>query len=110
MDAPTLNDMAGRPISSRLVERRLCRGTQTLSALRNELSVVEEQLQHFADEAQDLEVRALVSETPLADAESRDAQRHLHAMSKQRDHLRASIADLNMRQDDLLDKLGDGQK
>jgi len=47
-----------------------------------------------------------VSETPLADAESRDAMRHMQAMTKHRDHLRNAIVDLESRQDDLLDRLG----
>ena len=106
MDTPTLIDVANKGISSRLTERRLRRGTQSLSALRNELNVVEEQVQHFADEVHDLEVRALVSETPLADAESRDAMRHMQAMTKHRDHLRNAIVDLESLQDDLLDRLG----
>ena len=89
MDTPTLIDVANRGINSRLTERRLRRGTQSLASLRNELGVVEEQVQHFAEEVHDLEIRALVSETPLADAESRDA-----------------IAELELRQDDLLDRLG----
>ena len=106
MDTPTLIDVANKGINSRLTERRLRRGTQSLSALRNELSVTEEQVQHFSEEVHDLEVRALVSETPLADAEFREAMRHMQAMIKHRDHLRESIADLESRQDDLLDRLG----
>ena len=106
MDTPTLIDVANRGINSRLTERRLRRGTQSLAALRNELSVVEEQVQHFAEEVQDLEIRALVSETPLADAESREALRHMQALTKHRDYLREAITDLEVRQDDLLDKLG----
>jgi hypothetical protein len=106
MDTPTLIDVANRGINSRLTERRLRRGTESLVSLRNELSVVEEQVQHFSEEVHDLEIRALVSETPLADAESRDAMRHMQAMTKHRDYLREAIAELELRQDDLLDKLG----
>ena len=106
MDTPTLIDVANRGINSRLTERRLRRGTQSLASLRNELGVVEEQVQHFAEEVHDLEIRALVSETPLADAEYRDAMRHMQAMTKHRDYLREAIAELELRQDDLLDRLG----
>jgi flagellar biosynthesis chaperone FliJ len=106
MDTHTLNDVPNKGMNSRLTERRLRRSTQTLASLRNELKVVDEQLQHFSDEAHDLQLRALVSETPLADSESREASRHLQVMNKHRDHLRASIADLEMHQDQLLDKLG----
>jgi hypothetical protein len=106
MNTPTLIDVANKGINSRLTERRLRRGTQSLAALRNELGVVEEQVQHFAEEVHDLEIRALVSETPLAAAESRDAMRHMQAMTKHRDYLREAIVELESRQDDLLDRLG----
>jgi predicted nucleic acid-binding Zn-ribbon protein len=106
MDTHTLNDVLNKGMNSRLTERRLRRGTQTLATLRNDLNVVDEQLQHLSDEAHDLQLRALVSETPLADSESREAMRHLQAMTKHREHLRGSITELEKQQDYLLDKLG----
>ena len=48
--------------------------------LRHELAVAEEQLLHFADEADDARLRALVSETPISERDFRDAQRHAELM------------------------------
>ena len=43
---------------------------------RQELAVVEEQLEVFLETADEARIRALVSETPLADRDWHDAQRH----------------------------------
>ena len=88
-----------------LVERRLASVGQRLRRLREELAVVDEQLQQLSDEADDARIRALVSETPLADREHHEARRHADAMAARRDELRRSIAALEARQDVLLDQL-----
>jgi hypothetical protein len=92
-------------MSRTLLEQRLTDVSERLVQVRRELSVADEQLAHFADEADEARLRALVSETPLADREHRDAQRHADAMARHRDHLSAEIAELEQAQDDLLDKL-----
>jgi hypothetical protein len=92
-------------MSRSLVERRLTELSERLVQLRRELSVADEQLAHFADEADETRLRALVSETPLADREHRDAQRHADAMARHRDELAGEITELERTQDDLLDKL-----
>jgi chromosome segregation ATPase len=89
-----------------LVERRLIGVGDRLRALREELRVVDEQLDQLAAEADEARIRALVSETPLADVEFRDADRHAEAMARHRADVVASIADLERRQDELLDRLG----
>ena len=91
-----------------LVERRLASVGQRLRSLREELAVIEEQLQQLADEADDARIRALVSETALADREHHDARRHADAMAARRDEVRTTIAELEVRQDVLLDELADG--
>jgi ABC-type phosphate transport system auxiliary subunit len=88
-----------------LVERRLRQVSVRLRELREELRVVDEQLAHLADEADDLGLRALVAETPGAGVEHREAQLHADAMSRHRAHVVASIAELEQRQDQLLDRL-----
>lgn len=88
-----------------LVERRLREVSSRLRSLREELRVIDEQLLHLAGEADDQRIRALVAETPLADAEYRDAARHAGAMAKRRDEVLASIGELEARQDALLDQL-----
>ena len=88
-----------------LVERRLSEVAERLRELRGELAVTDEQLRHFAEQADDARLRALVSETPLAGQEHREAQRHADAMSRHRDDVQSSIARLEQTQDDLLDRL-----
>jgi chromosome segregation ATPase len=87
------------------VERRLSDVGARLRSLREELRVVDEQLRQLADEADDFQIRSLVSETPLADREHRDARRHADAMAKHRTSLVEEITSLEARQDDLLDEL-----
>ena len=88
-----------------LLERRLVDASERLKRLRAELSVTQEQLVFLEDEAEDARLRALMAETPLADAEARDARRHADALSRQCDALVLSIAELTREQDALLDRM-----
>ncbi|MEO6989442.1 MAG: hypothetical protein ABI239_12450 [Aquihabitans sp.] len=88
-----------------LIERRLRDVSDRIKAVRADLAVAEEQLVHLADEAEDSRMRALVSETPLAEHEYRETQRHADAMRRHRDDLLAEIQSLEVSQDDLLDRL-----
>lgn len=88
-----------------LVERRLSEAAKRLKRLRNELAVVEEQLAFLAEEADDARLRALVSETPLAEHEHHEAQKQADAMARHRDELKAGIDQLERAQDELLDRL-----
>ncbi|MEL6894414.1 MAG: hypothetical protein AAFP84_22680 [Actinomycetota bacterium] len=88
-----------------LVERRLSKTATRLKSLRNELGVIDEQLRHLGDDADDQAIRALVSETASASHEARDAQRHLDAMQRHRAKVMSEITELEQRQDDLLDQL-----
>jgi hypothetical protein len=92
-------------MSRSLLERRLTEVADRLKQLREELVVADEQLYHLADAADDARLRALVSETPLADREHRDAQRHADAMLRHRAEVQASIERLERSQDELLDRL-----
>lgn len=92
-------------MSRSLVERRLAEVSTRLKQLREDLAVSDEQLAHLADAADDARLRSLVSETPLADREHHDAQRHAEAMQRHRAELLAGIARLEQTQDDLLDRL-----
>lgn len=89
----------------RLVERRLRDLGGKLRSLRASLEIVEEQLAHLSDEAEDMGLRALVSETPGADLEYREARRHADAMLRHRDSVREAIAELEARQDQLLEQI-----
>ena len=88
-----------------MVERRITEVAGRLKRLRAELSVLDEQLAFLSDAADDARLRALVSETPLADREHHDAQKHADAMARARQDLLASIAQLERSQDELLDRL-----
>jgi DnaJ-domain-containing protein 1 len=88
-----------------VLERRLIDVSDRLKRLRAELSVAEEQSAFLAGEADDARIRSLVSETPLAQAEAHETQRHADAQTRQRDRLRRAIADLERDQDALLDRM-----
>jgi uncharacterized protein (DUF3084 family) len=92
-------------MSKRMVERRLIDVGARLKKLRAELGVADEQLAHFADEADDARLRALVSETPVADRERRQAEKHAEAMRRHRAEVLAEIAQLEQSQNELLDRL-----
>ena len=76
-----------------------------MKKVSRELAVADEQLAHLDDDAEEARMRALVSETPLAGQDHREAQRHADAMRRHRDQLAAEIADLETAQNDLLDRL-----
>ena len=88
-----------------LIKRQLKKTGQRLRALRTELAEIDEQRLYLADDADDLEVRAVVAETSGARAEAREAGGHVAAMSRARAHAVAEIARLEARQDQLLDRL-----
>lgn len=67
--------------------------------------MIDEQLAALVETADDTRLRAIVSETPIAEVEHRDAQRHADAMARSRATVLESIAQLEKAQDDLLDRL-----
>src|SRR4051812_20684661 len=94
-----------RSMSRSMLERRLSEVSDRLRALRDELRIAEEQLAALGEAADDARLRALVSETPLAEHEHAEAQKHADAMARHRDIVVADIAELEKTQDDLLDRL-----
>jgi hypothetical protein len=92
------------PMSRSTIERRLTEVGDRLKVLRRELVVADEQLHHFADEADDARLRALASETPLAQQEHRAAQKHADAMERHRREVQSEIEALERTQDELLDR------
>ena len=91
-------------MSQASIERRLRQVTADLRQAREELRVLDEQLVVLADEADDARVRALVGESPLAEREHRDAQRHVDAMRRSRAATAATIARLEGTVDELLER------
>ena len=92
----------------RTIERRLAEVGSRLRRLRSDLAVAEEQLTHFKAEADEARVRALVSETAMADREYRGAERHAASMVQHRDGVREEIQRLEATQDELLDRFTAG--
>jgi hypothetical protein len=92
-------------MSRSILQRRLVDVSERLKRLRAELGVIQEQVAFLQDEAEDARLRALVAETPLGDAEARDAARHADAIANHRDALVQSIAELEREQDSLLDRM-----
>lgn len=92
-------------MSRALLERRLVELSDRLKDLRREHAVAEEQLGVLAEMADEARLRSLVSETPLAGQEHREAAKHADAMARHRDELKVAIVELERAQDDLLDRL-----
>ncbi len=92
-------------MGKRSVERKLRKTGDRLRTLRDELVVIDEQLDHLVDDAEDASVRALVAENPAAAVEHREAAGHSEAMALHRRHVLAEIATREARQDELLDQL-----
>jgi hypothetical protein len=92
-------------VGHRLIERRLRETGVRLRRLREELAVVDEQLGHLNDDAEDKELRSLVSETSGAGVEYREARLHAEAMRRHRVQVQGSILELEAKQDELLDKM-----
>ena len=78
---------------------------ERLKRTKAELAVIDEQLAFFAEAADEARLRALVSETPLAERENHEAQKHAEAMARERAAILSSIAELERSQDELLDRL-----
>jgi len=100
-----------RPLMRRaLVERSLRDVHARLVRVREELSVLDEQLVVFNDAVDEARIRSLVSETPLAGHDYSDAQRTADAANRERASLLASIGELERRQDELLGRLVAGPR
>ena len=67
--------------------------------------MLDEQYLYLAEDADDLHTRSVVSDSPLAGQEFRDARRHADATAGRRREVVDSIARLEGRQDELLDRL-----
>jgi len=95
-------------MARRVIERRLVVVGSRRQRLGSDLAVAEEQLAHFEEEANEARVRALVSETAIADRDRRGAERHAASMTRHRDGLREEIQRLEAAQDELLDRFTAG--
>jgi hypothetical protein len=92
-------------MSRSILQRRLVDVAERLKRVRAELAVATEQQQFLEEESEEVRLRALVSETPLAEAEAREARRHAEAMARHRQALESTLAELLGEQDALLDRM-----
>jgi hypothetical protein len=92
-------------MGKRAVERRLRKSSERLRELRDELQVIDEQLAHLTDDAEDKRLRGLVADSPAAAIEAREAHAHCEAMADHRRHVLDKISELEVSQDELLDEL-----
>ncbi len=88
-----------------IVERRLSDVHERLVRARAELSVLDEQLVVVNEIADDTRMRALVAETPVASKDHGEASRQAAIMVQTRNTLVDRIAELERRQNELLDRL-----
>lgn len=88
-----------------MLQRRLIDVSERLSKVRSELKVSEEQVLFLEEEADDARLRSIVSETPLAAREEREARRHAETLARHRDGLREAIRELEEERDALLDRM-----
>ena len=92
-------------MSRSILQCRLVDVSERLKRIRAELHVTEEQLMFLEEEADEVRLRALVAETPIADVEARDARRQADALARHRDALRTTVHELVAEQDLLLDRI-----
>ena len=93
------------PMGQRLLQRKIAQASKRLRELQDELRVVQDQKIQLVDEADELSLRALVSETPAAEFEYREAKKHADALVRHHDSVVAEIAELEQRINDLLDRM-----
>ena len=92
-------------MSRSILQRRLLDVAERLKRVRAELAVAVDQQRFLEEESEEARLRALVSETPLSDAEAREAQRHAEAMTRHRQALETTLTELLGEQDALLDRM-----
>ena len=88
-----------------LVRRRLSATASRLKSLRADLAVADEQIMYLRGDADDAATRAIVSENSAARMDARQAREQVEALRAHRDRMVREIADLERRQDTLLDEL-----
>jgi predicted nucleic acid-binding Zn-ribbon protein len=84
---------------------RLAALSTEIAQARTALDIAEEQLAFQQEVAEDCRIRALVSETPLADREYRIARDDLERMRRSRDEATGHLDALRGEQDRLLELL-----
>jgi len=84
--------------------RKMTRVSDRLRAAREELAATDAQLEFFAEQADDLTVRGLVSEQVLDKRAADEAKRTVENTRRHRERVAAEIARLETQLDQLLDQ------
>jgi hypothetical protein len=87
------------------VEDRLRALGAEIAEMEVEQRIVDEQIAFQTEVAEDARIRALVSETPIADREAQEAAGDLARMQRSRDETRARLDALRAEQDRLLEQM-----
>jgi len=91
-------------------EDRLRALSSEIAELETELRIAEEQVEFQREVSEDARLRALVSETPLADREAQEAGGDLVRMERSRDECKKRLDALRADQDRLLERLLDDKR
>lgn len=87
------------------ISDRLSALSGELAEEQTQLRILEEQVIFQQEVAEEARIRALVSETPLADREARVAADDLARLVRSRDEVVARLAELRAEQDTLLERM-----
>lgn len=87
------------------IEQQLNDITDRLARLRREMEIASEQLSFQTEVVDEAKTRMLVSETPLADREYREARDDLRRLERYHEECRLEVDELIKMQDRLLDRL-----
>lgn len=87
------------------IEDRLRSLSAEIGAQQTELAILDEQIVFQSEVAEDARIRAVVSETPLADREAREAAGDLERLKRSREDVARRMAALRAEQDELLERL-----
>ena len=92
-------------MGQRQLQRRLAQASSRLREIEEELRIVDDQLGFLVGDADEKSLRALVSETPGAQFEYREARKHADAMARHRAGLERARTETLRTLDSLLDRL-----
>lgn len=86
------------------IDARLRALSAEIAALQTEIGILDEQIEFQSDVSGDARLRAIVSETPLADREAEEATGDLARMQRSRADAQARMEALRAEQDALLER------
>ena len=92
------------------IERRLKALSSEIQAASDEVRLLDEQLVHFSDSAEDARLRSMVSETPMATREHRHAARTVANLQNDRQKWYDRLTLLESQQDALLDEMMEARR